>query len=69
MQVERSATILVTLAVGVAMTINGCGSSGDGEMVNMSPEVQKKTEDMLTNMHKNMEEKHRPAGKAAKPVR
>jgi hypothetical protein len=68
MQTERSATILVALAVGVALTINGCGSSEDGAQVKVSPEVQKKTDDMLTNMHKNMQDQHKSAGKAAKPT-
>jgi hypothetical protein len=70
MRTERRcppASLLLALAVGVSWPITGCGGGGDGDIAQASPEVQKKTEDMLKNMHKNMEAKYKAkkAGAAA----
>jgi hypothetical protein len=59
----RAASFLLTIAVGVAFTIAGCGPGGDGKTAEVSPEALQKTQDMLNNMHKNMQEKHRAQGK------
>jgi hypothetical protein len=69
MRIDRSASFLLTVAVGVAFTIAGCGSAGDGQTVEVSSEAQKKTQDMLSNMHKNMQLRHKAQGKAAKKGR
>jgi hypothetical protein len=62
----RAASFLLTIAVGMAFTNAGCGSGGDGTQVKVSPEVEKKTQDMLGNMHKNMAEQHKAKNAAAK---
>jgi hypothetical protein len=60
----RTAAFPLTIAVGVAFTNAGCDSAGgDGQSVTVSPDVQKKTDDMLRNMQKKMEDQHRPKGK------
>jgi hypothetical protein len=68
MRIDRSASLVIMLVVGIALTLAGCGSGG-GDTAQVAPEVQKKTQDMLTNMHKNMEVQHKGEGKAAKKVR
>jgi len=62
----RAASLLLTLAVGVAWMIAGCGSGGDGKTAEVSPEAQQKTQDMLNNMHKQMEGQHKATGKATR---
>jgi hypothetical protein len=59
----RTAAFPLMIAVGVAFTNAGCGSGGDGQTATVSPEVQKKTDDMLGNMHKNMELQHKAKGR------
>jgi hypothetical protein len=61
----RATSFLLTIALGVAFTNAGC-DSGDPTQVKVSPEVQKKTEDMLKGMQKKMEDQHRPKGAAPK---
>jgi hypothetical protein len=59
----RTASFLLTLAVGIALATGGCGSGGDGTTVEVSKEAQQKTQDMLTNISKQMQEKNKAAGK------
>jgi hypothetical protein len=59
----RTAAVSLTIAAGLAFTNAGCDSGGDGQTAKVSPEVQKKTDDMLGNMHKNMENVHKNKGK------
>jgi hypothetical protein len=66
MRIDRSTTFLLALAVGVSWTLAGCGSGGDGEMVKMAPEAEKKAQDMLNGMQKKMQDMHKGAGKGAK---
>jgi hypothetical protein len=54
----RTASFLLTVAVGVAFTTTGCGLGGD-ETVRISPDAQKKTQDMLGNMQKKMFDLHK----------
>jgi hypothetical protein len=61
----RAASFLLTIALGVAFTNAGC-DSGDQTQVKVSPEVEKKTQVMLGNMHKNMAEQHKAKNAAAK---
>ena len=68
MKIKRSASVLLTLVVGISWTVPGCGSGG-GDTVQVSQEVQKKTEDMLGSMHDKMKELHKGDGKAAKKGR
>ena len=66
MRIDRPAgavSFLLMIAVGLALTNAGC-DSGDNTQAKVSPEVEKKTQDMLGNMHKNMELQHK-ANKAA----
>ena len=42
----------------------GCGS-GDGTQVKLAPEVQKKTEDFLSNYQKSMYDQHKSKGKSS----
>jgi hypothetical protein len=65
MRIDRSASFLLTLAVGVSLTFPACGSGGDGEMVKMAPEAEKKVQDMLGGMQKKMQDMHKAQGKAA----
>jgi hypothetical protein len=68
MRIDRPArvtTALFTFTVGVALTIAGCGS-GEQQSVQISPDAQKKTQDMLSGMQKKMQELHKGEGKAAK---
>ena len=68
MKIDRSASVLLTLVVGVSWTVPGCGSGG-GDTVQVSPEAQKKTQDMLGSMHEKMKDQHKGDGKAAKKGR
>ncbi len=65
MRIDRSASVLLTLIVGVSWTFPGCGSGG-GDTVQISEEAHKKTQDMLENMHKKMQDMHKADPKAAK---
>jgi hypothetical protein len=65
MRTDRSASFLLTLVVGVSLTFPGCGSGGDGEMVKMAPEAEKKVQDMLGGMQKKMQDMHKAQGKGA----
>ncbi len=58
----RPASLMLALAVAIASPIAGC-NSGSGTTVEVSPEAQKKTQDMLNNMHKQMETKHKDMSK------
>ena len=59
----RTKRAMLVIAVGIAFTIAGCGPGGNGKTAEVSPEAQKKTEDMLNNMYKHMKEKHKGEGK------
>jgi hypothetical protein len=61
----RSTSFLLTIAVGVAFSIAGCGG-GDGETVKVSDEAQKKTQDMLGGMQKKMQDMHKADKKGAR---
>jgi hypothetical protein len=65
MRIDRSASFPLALVVGVSWTFAGCGSGG-GDTVQVSPDAQKKTQDMLGNMQKKMQDLHKADGKAAK---
>jgi hypothetical protein len=63
----RTAAFPLAIAVGVAFTNAGCDSAGgDGQTAKVPQEVQKKTEDMLSSMHKNMENQHKAKGKGGR---
>jgi hypothetical protein len=63
----RTAAFPLTIAVGVAFTNAGCNSAGgDSQTAKVPQEVQKKTEEMLSNMHKNMEIQHKAKGKGGR---
>jgi hypothetical protein len=64
MKVNRSACFLLTLVVGVSWTFTGCGGSG-GATAEVSPDAQKKTQDMLENMQKKMKDLHKADPKGA----
>ena len=64
MRIDRSASLLLSIAVGVAFTIAGCGSGGD--TVTVSPEAEKKTQEMLGGMQKKMQDMHKGDKKATK---
>jgi hypothetical protein len=65
MRIDRSASFLLAFVVGVSLTFPGCGGSG-GDTVQISPEAQKKTQDMLGGMQKKMQDLHKADGTAAK---
>jgi hypothetical protein len=64
----RGTSLLLAIAVGVALTIAGCGG-GDGETVKISDEAQKKTQDMLGGMMEKMKAQHKADLKSAKKGR
>jgi hypothetical protein len=71
MRIDRNAratSLLLTIPVGVALTIAGCGG-GEGETVKVSDEAQKKTQDMLGGMQKKMQDLHKGQGKAGRKSR
>jgi hypothetical protein len=55
----RLALGLVGLAFASSLFLTGCGSSGNGTTVQVSPEFQKKTDDVLKTMKKTMETQNR----------
>jgi len=63
----RPASLSLALAVGLG-PLTGCGSGG-GTSVAVAPEAQKKTQDMLNNMHKQMEVQHKSMPKSSRKVR
>jgi len=65
MRIDRSGSFLLALVVGVSWTFPGCGGSG-GDTVQVAPDAQKKTQDMLENMQKKMKDQHKADGKAGK---
>jgi hypothetical protein len=63
-RLARTAAFPLAIAVGVAFTNAGCGSAGgDGQTAQVPQDVQKKTEEMLNNMHKKMELQHKGKGR------
>jgi len=56
-RLPHRAPLLLALAVGVVWPIAGCGD--DVKTAQVSPEVQKKTTDMLNNMQKEMQTKYK----------
>ncbi len=64
---RRTAVLGLSLAlmIGAATATSGCGGPSEGSQAAIPEEVQKKTEDMLKNMQKDMAAKHAadPKGK------
>jgi hypothetical protein len=54
---RRRPALLLGLAALIAWPIAGCG--GSAETVEVSPDMQKKTEDYLTNYQKQMQTQHK----------
>ncbi len=65
MRIDRWVCGLLILVVGIAWTFPGCGSGG-GDTVQISPDAQKKTQDMLGSMQKKMQDLHKADSKATK---
>jgi len=55
-------------AVGLAGPLAGCGGGG-GATAEVTPEAQKKTQDMLNQMHDQMKLKYQAAGNAPRKGR
>ncbi len=69
MKFDRRTAVLglsLALMIGAATVSPGCGGPTEGSQAAIPAEVQKKTEDMLKNMQKDMAAKHAndPKGKA-----
>jgi hypothetical protein len=54
---------LLGVAVLILVPLGGCGDSGDGKTVNVTPDFQKKTEKFLTDYQQKMLDQHK--GKTA----
>jgi maltose-binding protein MalE len=64
----RTLGLLVGLAVVAASPLAGCGS-GSSTTVQVSPEFEKKTQDMLKNMKKDYQAKYAQKALEAKKAR
>jgi hypothetical protein len=58
--------LALALMIGAATGTSGCGGPTEGSQAKVPEEVQKKTEDMLNKMQKDMAAKYKnmPKGKA-----
>ncbi|HEY2158484.1 MAG TPA: hypothetical protein VGH33_22830 [Isosphaeraceae bacterium] len=63
---RRTAAVGLSLAVLIGATTagSGCGGPTEGSQAKVPEEVQKKTQDMLNNMAKDMAAKHAADAKA-----
>ena len=68
---RRTAALGLTLAlmIGAAAAAPGCGGPSEGSQAKIPDEVQKKTENMLNNMQKDMAAKYKGAPKGKAPPR
>ena len=66
-RLTRRGFLLLAAAGGLAGPLAGCG--GGGAMAEVTPEAQKKTQDMLNQMHDQMKLKYQAAGKAPRKGR
>ena len=73
MRLDRSRTAALGLAlaimIGAATAGSGCGGPTEGSQAKVPEEVQKKTENMLNNMQKDMATKYKGAPKGKAPPR
>jgi len=63
---SRFTAFLLPLTFCVSCAIVGCGSGADEKTVKISPEAEKKTQDMLNSMQEKMRDLHKGAGKVAR---
>jgi hypothetical protein len=63
---RRFIALFLSLAFCVTLAIVGCDSGGDGKSAKVSPEAEKKTQDMLNNIQQKMKDLHKGEGKASK---
>jgi hypothetical protein len=67
MKFDRRTAVLglsLALTIGSATATPGCGGPTEGSQAAIPEEVQKKTDDMLKNMQKDMAAKHAADAKA-----
>ena len=68
-RIVRSVGLAAAMAAGLIGWASGCGTGGASEKVEVSPEFQKKTEDMLKNMKNVYKAKHEQENAAKRKMK